>query len=138
MAPSILALLGVAALTLALILLVVGYRGFIIGTGKSPANSWTRDGEKWANPAFITRAEHAHANCVEMLPLLAAVILSAAALNQLAVTNGLAIIFLLARLGQSITHVISASHIFVLIRATFFFVQIIILIIWLVKLCGLA
>ena len=49
-------------------------------------------------------------------------------------TDGLAYAFLGARIAQSIAHLISTSHTFVLVRFGFFIVQTIILIVWLLKL----
>ena len=49
-----------------------------------------------------------------------------------------AMIFLGARVLQSIAHIISTSTPVVLVRASFFTVHIVISIIWLVKLAGMA
>ena len=126
MTPSICALLGFAAVTLILPLLVVGHRSFDILTGKNPANAWGRDKDT-PRPALILRLEHAHANCIENLVVFGAIILGAAALGKGAITDGLAMFVLYARIGQVITHAISTSQVAVLIRATFYVVQVLIM-----------
>ena len=137
MAASLIVLLGFAGLIIVLLALIVGYRSIVVVSAKTPANSWTRGNAQWNNPGFITRAEHAHANCLEMLPLLGAVILVSAVTDQLTVTDGLAYWFLGARVGQAVTHILSASAGFVIVRASFFAVQLVILVIWILQLSGL-
>ena len=137
MAPSLITLLAFVALVIGLLIVIVGYRSAMIATNQTPANSWTRGNAQWNNPGFITRAEHAHANCLEMLPLLGAVILVSAVTDQLTVTDGLAYWFLGARVGQVVTHILSASAGFVIVRASFFAVQLVILVIWILQLSGL-
>ncbi len=137
MTSSLLTLLAVVGLAVLLLIFIVGYRTFLVAGAKTPANSWTRGNAKWDNPGLITRAEHAHANCLEMLPLLGSVVLVAAVTGHLAVTDGLAYWFLAARIAQTSIHLISATAVFATIRAGFFAIQIVILITWLIKLCGL-
>ncbi|MGH8562288.1 MAG: MAPEG family protein, partial [Nevskiales bacterium] len=103
-------------------------------TGKTPANSWTRGGGTWQDPGFITRMGHAHMNCLENLPLVAAIILSAQAMGQGAVTDQLACVLLGARIAQSVVHMIAVNHWMVMLRATLYTVQMLIMIWWLLKL----
>ena len=119
---SLSALIGFAIWTVLLVLVAVGWRVAEVLRGRS-ADSWTRGGTT-VRPAFITRVEHAHLNCVENLPVFAAVVLAAAAMGKSTLTDAFAPIVLYARLGQSVTHMIGVSHILVLVRATFFTVQI--------------
>lgn len=136
MNPSICALLGFTAWTIALIFVVVNYRTFPVLSGKTKANSWTRGTQTWSDAPLITRMAHAHMNCLENLPLVAAIILSAHVLGQAAVVdaNGLACILLGARIAQSVVHIIAVNHVMVLLRAVFYTVQLLILIWWLLKL----
>lgn len=136
MSPSICALLGFTAWTIALVFIVVNYRTFPVLSGKTKANSWTRGTQSWSDAPVITRIAHAHMNCLENLPLVAAIILSAQALGQGAVTDAhnLPCILLGARIAQSVVHIIAVSHVMVLLRAVFYTVQILILIWWLLKL----
>lgn len=119
---GITALLLFAAWTLLLMFIYVGYRVALVLALKKPANSWGR-GEKTDDPAFITRAQHAHLNCLENLPVFAAIVLAAVALNKTAVVDAVAMWVLYARLAQSITHLIGVSHWLVFIRANFLVVQ---------------
>ena len=116
------ALLWFTVWTLALMLIYVGYRVALVLTFKKAANSWTR-GTNPPDPAFITRASHAHMNCVENLPVFAAIVLAAAALGKSPVVDAVACWFLAARIAQSTVHLVSVSHWFVFVRANLFVVQ---------------
>jgi uncharacterized MAPEG superfamily protein len=118
---SLSALIGFAIWTLLLVLVAVGWRGIEILRGR-PADSWTRGGDT-PRPAFITRVEHAHMNCIENLPVFGAIVLAAAAMGKSSLTDVFAPIVLYTRVAQSVTHMAGASHVLVLVRATFFFVQ---------------
>ncbi|MDP9141412.1 MAG: MAPEG family protein [Pseudomonadota bacterium] len=116
------ALIAYTAWTLVLVLLVVSWRGIDILRGK-PANSWGRGAEA-DRPGLIRRAEHAHLNTLENLPIFAVIVLAAAAMGKSAGVDALACWVLYARIAQSVTHLIGTSHWLVLIRATFYFIQI--------------
>ncbi len=118
---GMMALLGFAAWTLLLVALAVSWRVVEVLRGK-PANSWTR-GAASESPAFIKRAEHAHLNCLENLPIFAAIVLVAQVLGQSAAVDAVAAWVLYARIAQSTTHLIGVTHWLVLVRATFFAVQ---------------
>tara|TARA_R110000787_G_scaffold58117_27_gene132522 strand:- start:1503 stop:1919 length:417 start_codon:yes stop_codon:yes gene_type:complete len=91
--------------------------------GKKPADHWTR-GKSTDDAAFFIRASHAHANCVENFALFAAVVLVAAATQQNGAVDGLACYVLGARVLQSVVHLMGTSFFLVLMRATFFLVQV--------------
>ncbi len=135
LSPTICALLGFAALTLALPVLVVSYRSMLVLTGQKRGDDFSR--RVYDSPALIQRIMDAHANCVENLPVLAAVVLAAVATGQTALTDPLACYFLYARIGQSAVHVIAVNHWMVLARVTFFVAQIGILGWWILKLTQL-
>lgn len=116
------ALLYYVLLMVVLVLIYAGYRIPLVLTFKKPADSWGRD-KKPDDPGIVTRASHAHANTVENLPLFAAVVLTAAVMNQNAVVDSLACYVLFARLAQVGVHLIGTSFILVLLRATFFLAQ---------------
>lgn len=118
---GITALLGFAAWTLALVVFHVGWRGFEILRGK-PASSWTR-GNAIASPPIFVRADHAHLNCLENLVVFAVIVLAASALGKSACVDAVAAWILYARIAQSLVHLAGTSHVLVLIRATFYFVQ---------------
>lgn len=117
------ALLLFTAWTLAIMFIYVGYRVALVLTFKKPANSWGRSLPN-QDPAFITRAHHAHLNLVENLPVYAAIVLAAAFMGKSAVVDQVACIYLLARVAQTLVHLISTAPIPVFIRANLFVVQI--------------
>ena len=120
---GITALLLFAAWTLLLMMTYIGYRVALVFTRGTPADSWTR-GTVTKDPGFFTRAQHAHLNCVENLPVFAAVVLGAYALGQAPVADFAGPYVLVARLAQSTVHLIGVNHWLVMIRAGFFTVQV--------------
>ena len=116
------ALLLFAAWTLILMFIYVNYRVMLTFTRKKAPNSWTR-GQPTDDPPFIMRAHHAHLNCVENLPVFAAVVLAAYALGRQPVADSLAPIAFYLRLIQSTIHLISISAAAVFVRAIFFTLQ---------------
>ncbi len=134
--PTICALIGFACVTLVLVGTVVLYRTVLVFTGQAKADAFPRRG--YEAPSFIQRLQDAHANCVENLPLVAAVVLAAVATGQTALTDPLACYLLYARIGQSGIHALSVNHFTVLLRATLYSVQIGILVWWILKLTQLA
>lgn len=127
------ALLGFTGWTLLLVALVFGYRGFRLLTG-TPINSWSRGAKSVDDPVFMKRVEDAHANALENLPIFAVLVLSAAAMGELEAINALAPYVLYARVGQSLVHLSGTNQLQVLIRATFWSVQLGLFFLMLVKL----
>ncbi|NGY05429.1 MAPEG family protein [Solimonas terrae] len=115
------ALIGFTAWTLALVMFIVLWRGIEILRGK-PANSWGRD-TAIPVPGLVRRAEHAHLNALENLPIFAVIVLAAAALGKTAAVEATACWVLYTRIAQSLIHLIGVSPLLVLGRATFYFVQ---------------
>ena len=136
MATSILVLLCFTALTLVLVATYVSYRVALVLARQTPANSWTRNAAQWQNPAWVTRFEHAHANCLENLPLYAAIVLVASLTGQLAQIDSLAWVYFGFRLAQTGLHLISTSATFVFLRACMLAGQWACLIYWLIQLAG--
>ncbi|WP_411816000.1 MAPEG family protein [Hyphococcus sp. DH-69] len=132
MTPTATTLLGLVAWSVFLVLCLGFLRSALVMTGKRAANAFNPSGEDME--AFGKRLTRTHANCYENLPVSAAILLYAIATNQMGVTDGLAYIFLGARIGQSLVHLISTSRTFVLIRFSFFVIQILILLVWLYSL----
>ena len=120
------ALLAFATWTYLLLFSTVGwYRWSRILTGKAPISSF-----KATNPEgsdWYLRAMRAHANCVENLPVFAAVVFALYAANiSTAAINTLALIVPIARIGQTLVHVAFAeTNTSVSIRFIFFFSQVI-------------
>lgn len=137
MSTSMAALLGFAAWTLVLIVVMLGYRGTRVVAGQLKADAWTR-GRAVEDPPVIKRLTDAHANCLELLPVVGAVLLAAAVTDNAAVTNGLALWLLAARIGQSVAHIISVHHLVIFFaRFPLFLVQVAILVYWLLALGNL-
>ena len=128
MTPTLVALVGFATWTT---LLVFGLAGLRIvhaqRTGKE-VNSFSADGSDLEG--LGQRWTRVHLNCLEFLPIAGAVGLAAVVSGQAAITNPLAMPLLYMRMAQSVAHLISTSVPFVLIRATLFVGQILIVLYW--------
>lgn len=116
------ALVGFALWTLALVALVFLYRGLRFLKGK-PINSWPRGNKPSDDSPFIKRAEDAHANCLENLPVFAVVVLAAVAMDKSGAVNTLAPWVLYARIGQTLAHLSGTGPAHVFVRASFWSVQ---------------
>jgi uncharacterized MAPEG superfamily protein len=125
MSASAVCLFGLIGWTIVLTFLLIGVRLKPIFGGTV---LFDQDGSDL--PGFAQRVTRAHGNSLEWLTIPAALIVYGVATGQSAVTDGLAMIVLGARLGQSIVHMISVSVPAVLVRATLFTVQVVIWIIW--------
>lgn len=117
------ALLYYVLLMIALVLIYAGQRIPLALLGKKPIDSWTR-GRAVDDPGIVVRAQHAHANTVENLPLFAAVVFAAAVLDRSNVIDAVACYILGARVAQVVVHLIGTSFILIMLRATFFLAQI--------------
>jgi uncharacterized MAPEG superfamily protein len=137
MTLSAITLLGLVAWSLLLVVLLVSQRGLWVLSGKMAVNLFKPDGSN-APSAFGQRLVRAHANCLENLPLQAALLVYAIATGQTALTDPLAPTLLAARLVQSSMHLLSTHPLFVWLRFAAFFGQVLILGWWLLLLAGLA
>lgn len=127
------ALLGFAGWTVLLIVLVFLYRGLRFVTG-TPINHWPRGAKPTDDASLVRRIEDAHANCLENLPIFAVIVLAAAAMGKLDTIAVLAPWVLYTRIGQSLTHMLGVGQAHVLVRASFWSVQLGLFIWMLVKL----
>ena len=130
------ALLGFAGWTLLLVLGVFAYRGikFLSGT---PINSWPRGVKSDADIPFASRMADAHANCLENLVVFAVIVLVAGQLpGKLELIAPLAPYVLYARIGQSLVHLSGTGKLQVLLRATFWAIQLGLFFFMLSKLCS--
>ena len=116
------ALLGFAAWTLLLVAGVFLYRGLRFVTG-TPINHWPRGAKPADDAPLVKRLEDAQANSLENLPIFAVIVLAAAALGKLDAIAALAPWVLYARVGQSLAHLSGVGVLQVLVRATFWSVQ---------------
>ncbi len=128
MSASAVSLLGYIGWILLLSALLVSARMITSFTKGNALNSFSQDGSDL--PGWGARVTRAHGNSLEWFAIPAALILYGMVTGQSEITNGLAMISLYCRLGQSISHMISTAVPVVLVRATFFTVQLVIWGIW--------
>ena len=128
---SYVAILGMTALSIILVMTVVMYRTLSVLFYKFKPNSWSRLSINTADPDYIIRFQHAHLNCMENLPILIAIVFVAAQINRLHLIDSSALYFLFFRVCQSFVHCYSTSSKAVSIRATFFLLQIFMFCYWL-------
>lgn len=122
MNPALIALAGFAGWTALLAVLLVGVRMYNAFAGaKIPLNKFSPGGDDL--PGFGQRFTRAHLNCLEVLPIFAGVVIAAGLSEQLAIMAGTAMYILYARIAQSVTHMISTALPMVLLRGTFFSIQ---------------
>lgn len=128
MSPSVTALVGFAAWQVLLTMALGVYRTSLVLGGKRAANAFATDGSDVA--PFGGRLTRARDNCYENLPMFTALVAGAALAGRGAVTDGLAMWFLGARIGQSVTHLASTSVPAVQLRFAFYLTQIAIMACW--------
>jgi|TARA_B100000530_G_scaffold140437_1_gene87952 uncharacterized MAPEG superfamily protein len=93
--------------------------------GQKRIDSWER-GKEPIDPMFLQRAKSAHLNCLENFPVFAAVVAVAGLMGQIETISAIAVYVLYARIAQSISHILGTSFILVMLRATFFLIQVLI------------
>jgi uncharacterized MAPEG superfamily protein len=121
MSPSALALVGYVAWNLLFAIWIVSYRSVLVLTGKHAANGFDPNGADISE--FSARLSRTHANCYENLPMFAGLVLLALVSGNASITDPLARWVLVARVAQSVVHLISTSEIAVMIRASFYSIQ---------------
>jgi uncharacterized MAPEG superfamily protein len=100
------------------------YRWSRILTGRASISEWRADapqGSEW-----YQRAMRAHMNCVENLPIFGALVIALMATGlQSQWINTLSVTFLVARIGQTLVHIVAPpSNSSAAIRFALFFVQV--------------
>lgn len=83
---------------------------------------------------FAYRLSRAHANCYENFPIFVAIVLVASMNDALGLMHGSVIVFILARILQSVAHLYSGRMRVVMVRAGFYGLQIFIQIYWIIML----
>jgi uncharacterized MAPEG superfamily protein len=134
MTPTATALLGFAGWYLLLTFALGFFRTGLVLSGQKAANAFSPSGDDVG--AFGRRLNRARDNCYETLPLFAAIALAASLGNRIGVLDPLAMYLLYARIGQSITHIVSTSIMAINVRFALFLVQMVIYAIWVVRLLG--
>jgi hypothetical protein len=121
-------LLAFAAWTLIVLMVGIGIRRWaLILTGRAQLTDFPAD-IAHGSPAY-RRAMRAHANCVENLPVYGAIAVTAfAAQASSPVMDTLAVVFMSARVCQTLVHMsFGETNATVLARFGFFFAQIVIM-----------
>jgi uncharacterized MAPEG superfamily protein len=120
----VLVLLAFAGWTLLTLMATIGvYRWSRILTGRAPIAHWRADVPQGCD--WYQRAMRAHMNCVENLPVYAAIVAAQTAVGvQSAVIDRLALTMLAARIGQTVAHIVLApTNAAVSLRFALFFIQ---------------
>lgn len=128
MNPTLFSLTGFIAWSLALLVLMEVIRSKLVLTREVAPTGFT-PGNAGLSP-FMQRLARAHANCLEGLPIFGGLMLVALVSERTAVTDPLAYAFLAARVLQSLVHLVSVSAAAIMLRFTFFAVQMVIGAIW--------
>ena len=121
MNTTLLVLSGFVSWSLFLLVLMEVIRTKLVVTRAMPANGFSPDNANLS--PFMQRLARAHANCVESLPIFGGLMLIAVVAGKSAVTDPLAILFLAARVLQSLVHLSSLSSAAVTLRFALFAVQ---------------
>lgn len=132
MNPTLYALTGFLAWTLALLVLMEVLRSRLVLLRRVPANGFAPDNHNLS--PFMQRLARAHANCLEGLPLFGGLMVVAVLAGQTAVTDPLAWVLLAARVLQSLIHLASLSVLAVNLRFAAFVVQTVIALYWAARL----
>jgi hypothetical protein len=132
MNTTLFALLGYFSLILLLLIFLLSYRTALVMQKQKAANAFKPDGSDVEG--FPLRLTRALANCVESFPLIGGLMLFALATSSSSVTDELAYPLLVARLAQSLVHLISTSVVAVQLRFCFFVLQLVICGVWIVQL----
>jgi len=130
MNDTVIGLLGYITWILVLLVWLAVYRTLLVAKKQQAVNNFKADGSN--SPAFGERLARAQGNCVESFAFMGGLMLLALATDLAVITNGLALLLLVARLGQSMTHLISTSVLAVQIRFAFFLAQVGICFYWVV------
>ncbi|MDT0596233.1 MAPEG family protein [Glaciecola petra] len=129
---TILALIAYILWTMLLLLSLAGFRTFYNKANNRKSLKFDASGNDVGG--FGERLTRAHANCYESFVFVAGPMIVALATGSAAITNGLAIYMILARLAQSIVHIASVANIAIILRFVFFLVQFGIAAYWLILL----
>lgn len=125
MSIPVAALLAFAIWTILVLAFTIGVlRWRLIFSGQAELKSFPGD-EAHGSP-FYRRATRAHANCVENLPVFAAIVLAAVVSGTRSPTlDALALTAVVARVLQTSAHLISGSNLAIGFRFSFLMVQLI-------------
>jgi uncharacterized MAPEG superfamily protein len=126
--PSAIALTGLIAWALLLLVLMELLRSRLVVLGKVSSNEFKPDNSNLS--PFMQHLARAHANCIEGLPVFGGLLVVALVTGQAAITDPLAYFLLGARILQSTVHLASSSVAAINIRFAAFAVQMAIAVYW--------
>lgn len=126
MTTPLLCLLLFALWTVSHVVFGIGaIRVYKVLTGQAKPNAFPADRDH-GGTEFYRRLNRVHLNCVENLPVFGAVVLVGAVAGVASpALDALAVVYLVARVAQSITHLASTRSLAVNIRFTFFTTQLV-------------
>ncbi|MDP1535252.1 MAG: MAPEG family protein [Rubrivivax sp.] len=132
MTPTLFALTGFVAWTLALLVLMEALRALLVTTRQVRADGF--DPANATLSPFMQRLARAHANCLEGLPIFGGLMVIALITGQSNLTDPLAPALLAARVVQSAIHLASVSATAISWRFAAFAVQLAIGVYWAARL----
>lgn len=125
---TLVSLTGFVAWSLFLLVLMEIIRTKMVLTKEVSANGFLTDNSNLS--PFMQRLSRAHANCLEGLPIFGGLMLIAVIAGKSEMTDKLALFFLMARILQSLIHLISVSPLAVTLRFIAFATQMGIAVYW--------
>jgi len=126
------AMIGLVLWSVLMTFAVLAVRVRAVREGRKQMNEFQADGRDL--DALGLRVTRAHANSLEYLAIPVALMLLAISGGHSALTDGLAMVVLASRIGQSTVHMLSTSPRMVMLRGTLFSVQVLVWIVWSVRL----
>ncbi len=132
MENTIFATIGFIVWVLILLLALATYRTIYNNSNKRKSLKFDPNGQDVSD--FGQRLTRAHANCYESSLFIIGPMLLAIATDSMAITDGLSIFILLARILQTTVHIISTSNPAIALRFVLFLIQFAISAYWLVML----
>lgn len=127
-----LVLLGLCAWSLVLLVILISWRSLRVLSGQQAINAFSTDGHEVS--AANQRLVRALGNSLENLPLSATVFLFAISSGHSALLAPYAPLFLMARICQSLIHIISTSPLAVALRFSAYALQVALLLWWIAQL----
>lgn len=126
------ALYAYVSWTLLMLVLLGGLRVYNVMAKGKPANSFSPQGDDVS--AYSARLCRVHANCYESFPVFGGLLILSLLTDLTQITDGLALVAVAARVGQSLVHLVSTSVMAVNVRFAFFLAQLVIWVYWAVAL----
>jgi uncharacterized MAPEG superfamily protein len=126
--PTVIALFGFIGWALVLLVLMEAIRSKMVIFKEVAPNEFNPENSNLS--AFMQRLARAHANCIEGLPIFGGLMVIALLTSNAKITDPLALLFLAARIFQSLVHLASLNPVAVTVRFSAFALQIVISIYW--------